>query len=83
MCVEKPLGAPPGVTKNVLAAEEVELTRIGFEVEILALLIPIVAIIAAAVVAVVKIIIKHQERMAMIERGMHPDQLQDESEDGN
>lgn len=51
-------------------------------VEILALLIPVVAIIVGGVVAVVKIIIRHQERMAMIDRGMHPDQLQDDPKDG-
>ena len=36
-------------------------------------LIPIVAIIVGGVVVVVKILIRHQERMAMIDRGMHPD----------
>lgn len=41
--------------------------------ELLALLIPIVAIIVFGIVAVVKMIISHQERMALIDRGMHPD----------
>ena len=36
-------------------------------------LIPIVAIIVGGVVVVVRIIIRHQERMVMIDRGMHPD----------
>ena len=39
----------------------------------LPLLIPIVAIIVWGMVVVVKMIIRHQERMAMIDRGMHPD----------
>ncbi|MEW6743846.1 MAG: hypothetical protein AB1486_13910 [Planctomycetota bacterium] len=39
----------------------------------LALLIPIAAIVVGGIVAVVKAAIRHQERMAMIERGMHPD----------
>jgi hypothetical protein len=51
-------------------------------VEVLALLIPIVAIVVGGVVAVVKIIIRHQERMAMIDRGMHPDQIQEDPNDG-
>ena len=41
--------------------------------EILALLIPIVAIVVGGLVAIIKMMIRHQERMAMIERGMHPD----------
>jgi len=44
-----------------------------FRVEILGLLIPIVAIIVGGVVVVTKVFLRHQERMSMIERGMHPD----------
>lgn len=39
----------------------------------LALLIPVLAIVAG----IVAIIAKHRERMAMIERGMNPDQVRD------
>ncbi len=46
--------------------------------ELLALLIPIVAIIVFGIVAVVKMFVRHQERMALIERGMHPDFPPDE-----
>jgi hypothetical protein len=41
--------------------------------EILALSIPIVAIIVGGAVAIAKLLIRHRERMVMIEMGMHPD----------
>ena len=44
----------------------------------LSLLIPIVAIIVGGLVIVVKAILRHQERIAMIERGMHPDRSDDD-----
>jgi hypothetical protein len=37
------------------------------------LLVPIVAIIVGGVIAVVTMILKHQERIAKIERGIDPD----------
>ena len=43
-----------------------------------ALLIPITAIIVGGVVTVVKMLMCHQERLAMIDRGMHPDVKNDE-----
>jgi hypothetical protein len=36
-------------------------------------LVPIAAIVVAGVVQVVKMILKHQERIAKIERGIDPD----------
>jgi hypothetical protein len=39
----------------------------------LGMLIPIVAIIVGGIVLVTKTIIRHRERLAMIEKGMHPD----------
>lgn len=36
-------------------------------------LIPIVAIIVGGVIAIVAMVHKHEERIAMIERGMDPD----------
>ena len=36
-------------------------------------LIPVVAIIVGGIVLVTKAIIRHRERLAMIEKGMHPD----------
>jgi hypothetical protein len=39
----------------------------------LGMMIPIVAIIVGGVVLVTKAVIRHRERLAMIERGMHPD----------
>ena len=40
---------------------------------VLAMLIPIVAIIAGAAIAITKMIIQHRERLAMIESGRNPD----------
>ena len=37
------------------------------------LLVPIVAIIVGGVIAVVAMVHRHQERLAKIERGIHPD----------
>lgn len=39
----------------------------------LALMIPIVAIIVGGIIGIVAIIFGHRERMAMIDRGIHPD----------
>lgn len=36
-------------------------------------LIPVVAIVGGFTYAIIKAIIRHRERLAMIERGMHPD----------
>lgn len=41
--------------------------------ETLVFMIPIVAIVVGGIVALTKQWIRHRERMAMIERGMHPD----------
>lgn len=41
--------------------------------EILGVMLPIVAVIALAVVVIVKLFIRHRERMALIEHGIHPD----------
>ena len=52
----------------------------------LALSIPIVAIIVGGISSIIKRLIKHRERMAMIEQGLHPDfppePLAPEEEDG-
>lgn len=39
----------------------------------LALMIPITCIVVFGIVRIAKMLIHHRERMAMIERGMHPD----------
>ena len=36
-------------------------------------LIPIAAIVVGGVIGLAKLILNHQERLAMIERGIHPD----------
>ena len=41
--------------------------------------IPITAILVWGIIAITKILIRHRERMAMIERGMHPDHPPEES----
>jgi hypothetical protein len=40
---------------------------------ILGLLIPVVALLVGGAIAITKMITKHQERLAMIERGINPD----------
>jgi hypothetical protein len=40
---------------------------------ILALMIPIVAILVGGAIAIAKMVIEHRERLAMIERGINPD----------
>ncbi|MBU0754443.1 MAG: hypothetical protein KJ645_04845 [Planctomycetes bacterium] len=47
-------------------------------VEILALLIPIVAILVWGATTVCKMMLQHQERMSLIDRGIHPDYPPDE-----
>ncbi len=50
--------------------------------DVLGILIPIVAIVAGAVIVIVKKVFTHRERMAMIERGIHPDYpFENEEED--
>jgi hypothetical protein len=39
--------------------------------------VPIVAIVMVGVVGIAKLLMRHRERMAMIERGMHPNQPQE------
>jgi hypothetical protein len=46
--------------------------------DILAVCIPIVAIVGGFTVAITKMVIHHRERMALIDRGVHPDSLQDQ-----
>jgi len=50
------------------------LSRI-LEPEILALLIPIVAIIMGVAFAITKAVLRHRERLAMIQKGINPDSL--------
>jgi uncharacterized membrane protein (DUF106 family) len=45
-----------------------------FRVEVLVFVIPIVAILVGGIVGLTKLLLRHRERMAMIQRGMHPDQ---------
>lgn len=43
--------------------------------EILVFAIPIVAIMTVGIVKIASLLIKHRERMALIEQGLHPDDL--------
>jgi len=46
-------------------------------------LVPIAAIVVWGIIEVVKMILSHQERLAMIERGIHPDSVKrDEAPSG-
>ena len=45
----------------------------------LAIMIPIVLIISGAITNIVKRVVSHRERMAMIEMGLHPDYPPDEA----
>ena len=48
-----------------------------------ALMIPVVAIVVGGIVAIAKLLIRHRERMTMIEHGIHPDYQPEElPEDG-
>ena len=42
--------------------------------DVIVFLVPIVAIIMGGIVAITVLWHRHRERLAMIERGMHPDQ---------
>ena len=44
-----------------------------FRVESLPFLVAITAILVGGIMGIAKLVIRHRERMAMIERGMHPD----------
>ena len=47
----------------------------------MALMIPIVGIICYAIAGIVEMIIKHRERMEMINQGIHPDSIPDKDDD--
>lgn len=40
---------------------------------ILGLLIPVIALLGGGAIVITKMVTKHQERLAMIERGINPD----------
>jgi hypothetical protein len=48
-------------------------TRIFDHPEIIGVMLPVVGVIAFAIIIILKSLIRHRERMAMIERGIHPD----------
>jgi hypothetical protein len=51
--------------------------------ELFVLLIPIVAIIAGATIKIVKMVHVHNERIAMIQHGIHPDYPPEGNEEKN
>lgn len=57
----------------------------GLEPDQLALMIPVVAIVCVflvgGILGLTKLVFRHRERMAMIERGMHPDLVDPEEEE--
>jgi hypothetical protein len=50
--------------------------------ECLVFAIPIIAILCGAVIAIIKLVIKHRERMELIRQGIHPDYPPDQVEEG-
>jgi hypothetical protein len=66
-----------------LLAYYVEWPSLLIRPETIVFAIPIVAILVGGIVAITKILIRHRERMAMIERGRHPDHLQEQSDPQN
>jgi hypothetical protein len=48
--------------------------------DVIVFLVPIVAIIGGVIIAVVKMLIKHRERVIMIEHGIHPDYPPDDED---
>ncbi len=57
---------------------DAEYLRMFLKPDTLALMIPVVAILVGGIIAIMKILIHHRERMTMIERGIHPDYPPDE-----
>ncbi len=57
----------------------------GLKPDQLALMIPIVAVVSVflvgGILGLTKLIFHHRERMAMIERGMHPDLIEPEEDE--
>lgn len=47
--------------------------------EAIVFMIPIMAILVGGIIAIAKMVIRHRESMAMIEQGLHPDHLGEES----
>ena len=58
---------------------EAEWMRLLFRPETLVFLIPITGILVGGIIAIMKILIHHRERMTMIEHGIHPDYPPEES----
>ncbi|MBN2475109.1 MAG: hypothetical protein JXB62_10910 [Pirellulales bacterium] len=48
--------------------------------DIIVFLIPISAILVGGAIAIVSMVIKHRERMSMIEQGINPDRRPDEED---
>ena len=44
-----------------------------FQPRVLVFMIPIVAILVGGSIVITRMMIRHRERLAMIERGIHPD----------
>jgi hypothetical protein len=53
------------------------LTRL-LDADVMVFLIPIVALLVGGILGIIKLVMRHKERMAMIERGMHPDSKDNE-----
>ena len=49
--------------------------------EVLVFMIPITAILVGGIIVIVKLLLRHRERMGLIEQGLHPDRLPDDDGD--
>jgi hypothetical protein len=61
------------LAQKTTGVQGIDWSRVLSEPGALVFCIPIVAIIVGGIVTLVKVVIAHRERMAMIEQGIHPD----------
>jgi hypothetical protein len=59
--------------QSITLLAESDWSRIFANPDTLVLVVPVVGIVVFGILAISKMLIRHRERMAMIERGMHPD----------
>ena len=60
---------------------ETEWLRLLLEQDTMILMIPIVAILVGGIIAIAKLLVRHRERMTMIEHGIHPDDWPEDAQE--
>ncbi len=68
------------MTQTVALLAESDWLRLLTNPDTLVLIVPVLGIVVFGILAIAKMGIRHRERMAMIERGMHPDRPQESKE---